>query len=43
MVLELLRAYYTDDEDYKLVFDFNHNPLRFDFNALLAKSGIRNI
>ncbi|KAF5828377.1 assembly factor 1 for F1 component of mitochondrial ATP synthase [Dunaliella salina] len=40
-VLELLRAYYTDHEDYKAVFDFNHNPMRFDFNALLSKSGLK--
>jgi len=40
-VLELLRAYYTDNEDYKAVLDFNHNPMRFDFDALLAKSGLK--
>ena len=39
-VLELLRAYYTDSEDYKEVLSFNHSPSNFDFNAQLAKSGL---
>ncbi len=40
-VLELLRALYTDGEDYKMVLDFNHQPEAFSFDALLAKMGIK--
>lgn len=39
-VLELLRAFYSDDEDYKAVHEFNHNPSQFDFQALLAKTQV---
>ena len=34
-----LRAFYTNDEDYKMVHAFNHAPAKFDFNELLKKLG----
>jgi len=39
VLLQLCRAFYTHDEDYKLVHDFNHSPAQFDFDALLRKLG----
>lgn len=39
-MLELLRAFYSDDEDYQSVLDFNHQPSRFDFDRLLEKTRV---
>ncbi|KAG1662566.1 hypothetical protein FOA52_003945 [Chlamydomonas sp. UWO 241] len=39
LVQELIRAFYTHDEDYQMVHAFNHAPAKFDFAAVLAKLG----
>ena len=39
LLQELLRAFYTSDEDYKMVHAFNHTPASFDFTTLLKKLG----
>ncbi len=38
--MELIRAFYTSEEDYPLVRTFNHAPAAFDFEALLRKLGL---
>ncbi|KXZ46512.1 hypothetical protein GPECTOR_43g949 [Gonium pectorale] len=35
--MELVRAFYTSDEDYSHVHTFNHKPAAFDFGVLLRK------
>ena len=35
----MLRAFYSSDEDYKLVHNFNHNPTKFNFEEVLKKMG----
>jgi hypothetical protein len=39
MLHELLRAFYTHDEDYRLLHAFNHKPSDFSFDELLKKLG----
>ena len=39
-MLELLRAFYTNTSDYRLVHAFNHNQAEFKFEELLQKLGI---
>lgn len=39
LLLEVLRAFYSSDEDYKLVHTFNHDPTKFDFEEVLKKMG----
>ncbi|KAI8477000.1 MAG: ATP11 protein-domain-containing protein [Monoraphidium minutum] len=38
-LLQLVRAFYTDPEAYRLVYQFNHEQERFSFDALLAQLG----
>jgi len=40
-VLQLLRAFYTDADDYKMVLEFNHHPKLFDWDKLLKKLHIQ--
>lgn len=40
-VMQLLRAFYTDADDYKMVMEFNHHPALFDWDKLLKKLKIQ--
>lgn len=39
--MQLVRAFYCDDEDYKDMYNFNNDPSKFSFEALLAKLKVR--
>ncbi|MEW5302752.1 MAG: hypothetical protein WDW36_005501 [Sanguina aurantia] len=38
-MVQLLRAFYTDDKDHEMVHAFNHNQDAFSFEALMQKLG----
>ncbi|KIZ05677.1 ATP synthase F1 complex assembly factor 1 [Monoraphidium neglectum] len=38
-LLQLARAFYTEPEAHRLVYQFNHQPDKFSFDALLAELG----
>jgi hypothetical protein len=40
-LLQLVRAFYTDPAAHRLVYKFNHESDKFDFNELLAQLGHR--
>ena len=39
LLQELVRAFYTNEDDYKMVHAFNHKQADFDFSKLLKKLG----
>ena len=39
-LLQLVRAFYTDPSAHRLVYTFNHEPEKFNFDALLAELGL---
>jgi hypothetical protein len=42
-LLQLARAFYTDPSAHRLVYRFNHEPEKFDFDQLLAELGHRGV